>query len=563
MAERRMFAKTIIDSDAFLDMPLSAQALYFHLSMRADDDGFVNNPRKIQRMIGANDDDIKLLIAKQFIIPFDSGIVVIKHWKIHNYIQKDRYRPTSYKEERAMLSLEGNGVYTECIHNVSDSETQVRLGKVSIGKDRLEIGESAEPDGSALSPEKPIFHKFGEYKHVKLTDEQYSKLIADYGEARISEYIRKVDEYCQQNGKNYKDYMDEMYNKSVSEGKDVGEAAAAAISYGMEKGLDEGKLKTAIEKFLQKADIEKALNHKDDDNWYYNQLEKMVDSLEKGSELHDDYYLKLIEGQNKVADNDSKATDKETENAKKKAEELAKLESKYQSSFGSVFTRNETNGVNGSACTPYIDTEKMEKTIAAKEKLTGYLEQLAQRGMPQSVINDLLAMDPIKAVEYARILLKVPNKFETVKGLAERDQAAAKKLAVISSIGSSEEFTNAGKVAGTNFSTGFISTVGNLLQTALPNLSGLTVNVGRSETIQSESTKPPAETMNYQSNTERRLENVTILLETIATMMNDSANKKTTLSFNPTIETVVTMDGETIAKKVTQKQEEYQIRTST
>ena len=206
MAERRMFAKTIIDSDAFLDMPLSAQALYFHLSLRADDDGFVNNPRKIQRMIGANDDDIKLLIAKQFIIPFDSGIVVIKHWKIHNYIQKDRYRPTSYKEERAMLSLEGNGVYTECIHNVSDSETQVRLGKVSIGKDRLEIGESAEPDGSAPSHEKPVFHKFGEYKHVKLTDEQYSKLIADYGEAMISEYIRKADEYCQQNGKNYKDY---------------------------------------------------------------------------------------------------------------------------------------------------------------------------------------------------------------------------------------------------------------------------------------------------------------------------------------------------------------------
>lgn len=357
--------------------------------------------------------------------------------------------------------------------------------------------------------------------------------------------------------------MDEMYNKSVSEGKDVGEAAAAAISYGIEKGLDDDKIKTAMENFLKKADIEKALNHKDDDNWYYNQLEKMVGSLEKGSELHDDYYLKLIEGRNKVADNDSKATDKETENAKKKTEELAKLEAKYQSSFGSVFTRNETNGVNGSAGTPYIDTEKMEKTIAAKEKLTGYLEQLAQRGMPQSVINDLLAMDPIKAVEYARILLKVPNKFETVKSLAERDQAAAKKLAVISSIGSSEEFTNAGKVAGTNFSTGFISTVGNLLQTALPNLSGLTVNVGRSETIQSESTKPPAETMNYQSNTERRLENVTILLETIATMMNDSANKKTTLSFNPTIEAVVTMDGETITKKVTQKQEEYQIRTST
>ena len=84
MAERRMFAKTIIDSDAFLDMPLSSQSLYFHLSMRADDDGFINNPRKIQRMIGASDDDLKLLIAKRFIIPFESGIVVIKHWRIHS-----------------------------------------------------------------------------------------------------------------------------------------------------------------------------------------------------------------------------------------------------------------------------------------------------------------------------------------------------------------------------------------------------------------------------------------------------------------------------------------------
>ena len=90
MAERRMFAKTIIDSDAFLDMPLSAQALYFHLSMRADDDGFINNPKKIQRMVGASDDDCKLLLMKRFIIVFESGVVVIKHWRIHNYIRNDR-----------------------------------------------------------------------------------------------------------------------------------------------------------------------------------------------------------------------------------------------------------------------------------------------------------------------------------------------------------------------------------------------------------------------------------------------------------------------------------------
>ncbi len=112
MAERRMFAKTIIDSDAFLDMPLSTQVLYFHLNMRADDDGFINNPKKIQRMIGASEDDLKLLIAKNFIIPFESGIVVIKHWKIHNYIRNDRKKGTVYREEMSLLNSKENGAYT-------------------------------------------------------------------------------------------------------------------------------------------------------------------------------------------------------------------------------------------------------------------------------------------------------------------------------------------------------------------------------------------------------------------------------------------------------------------
>lgn len=137
-----MFAKTIIDSDAFLDMPLSTQALYFHLNMRADDDGFVNNPKKIQRMILASDDDMRILIGKNFIIPFESGIVVIKHWKIHNYIQSDRYKATNYQDEKAMLRIKENKAYTvvdnECIQDVSISDTQVRLGKGSIDKDNRE-----------------------------------------------------------------------------------------------------------------------------------------------------------------------------------------------------------------------------------------------------------------------------------------------------------------------------------------------------------------------------------------------------------------------------------------
>jgi 5-methylcytosine-specific restriction endonuclease McrA len=107
-----MFAKTIIDSDAFLDMPLSSQALYFHLSMRGDDDGFINNPRKIQKMVGASDDDLKVLIMKNFIIPFESGVVVIKHWKIHNYIRGDRKKDTVYPEEMSLLTEKDNGAYS-------------------------------------------------------------------------------------------------------------------------------------------------------------------------------------------------------------------------------------------------------------------------------------------------------------------------------------------------------------------------------------------------------------------------------------------------------------------
>lgn len=150
MAERRMFAKAIIDSDAFLDMPLSTQALYFHLSMRADDDGFINNPKKIQRMVGCSDDDLKLLCAKNFIIPFESGIVVIKHWRIHNYIRSDRYKPTTYGDEKAQLAIKENGAYTLNVLGIPDDNQTDTIGipdgipdgyhldtQVRIGKDRI------------------------------------------------------------------------------------------------------------------------------------------------------------------------------------------------------------------------------------------------------------------------------------------------------------------------------------------------------------------------------------------------------------------------------------------
>ena len=139
-----MFSKTIIDSDAFLDMPLSTQALYFHLAMRADDEGFVNNPKKVQRMIGASEDDLKILIMKRYILTFESGIIVIKHWKIHNYIQNDRFKPTTYVEEKATLTLDEKKSYTECIQNVSKVEPQVSIGKVSIDKNNILCEQVAE-----------------------------------------------------------------------------------------------------------------------------------------------------------------------------------------------------------------------------------------------------------------------------------------------------------------------------------------------------------------------------------------------------------------------------------
>lgn len=203
MAERRMFAKTIIDSDAFLDMPLTTQSLYFHLSMRADDDGFINNPKKIQKMIGASDDDLKLLIAKSFLIPFESGIVVIKHWKIHNYIQSDRYKATVYTEEKERLKIKENKayslgempMYTECIQDVSKVDTQVRLGKDRLGKGRLGEDRIDHTEDAKASK-----HAYGEYNHVKLTDSELEKLKQALGDDMTESCITYLDEYIEMKG---------------------------------------------------------------------------------------------------------------------------------------------------------------------------------------------------------------------------------------------------------------------------------------------------------------------------------------------------------------------------
>lgn len=147
MAERRMLSKKIIESDAFLDMPLSAQALYLHLNMAADDDGVVNAPKRVQRTCGAADDDLKLLQAKGFIIAFESGVIVVKHWRINNYIPKDRYHPSEYLEELSQLYVKANNAYTltptdtSCIQAVYKSYTENRLDKNRLDKNNTRTRE--------------------------------------------------------------------------------------------------------------------------------------------------------------------------------------------------------------------------------------------------------------------------------------------------------------------------------------------------------------------------------------------------------------------------------------
>lgn len=129
MSQKRMFSKQIVQSDAFMDMPQSTQLLYFHLSMEADDDGFIGSPKKVMRGVGSSDDDYKILIAKRFILVFPEGICVIKHWLIHNYIQSDRYHETKYVEQKKLLSIKGNKAYTDKKINVVPliAEKQAKL----------------------------------------------------------------------------------------------------------------------------------------------------------------------------------------------------------------------------------------------------------------------------------------------------------------------------------------------------------------------------------------------------------------------------------------------------
>ena len=204
-----MFTQKIIDSDAFLDMPLSAQALYFHLNMRADDDGFVNNPKRIQRTIGAADDDLKLLVAKRFVLAFETGIIVIKHWRMHNLLRKDRYNPTQYQEEMSRLLLKDNGSYTENVEipmiaesneNVATTwqpdgnqmATQDRIGKDSIDKVSIDKG-SIDYNGikdayNALCPSLPAVKSLSDARRKAIKARLNTYTVDDLHEAfRLAE----------------------------------------------------------------------------------------------------------------------------------------------------------------------------------------------------------------------------------------------------------------------------------------------------------------------------------------------------------------------------------------
>lgn len=191
MAQRRMFSKKITETDKFLEMPLSSQALYFHLSMGADDEGFIDRAKTIQRTIGASDDDMKLLIAKGFLIPFESGVVVIRHWRIHNYIQADRFQKTIHEKERNQLEYDSSKTaqlkpLDECIQNVSKMDTQVR-----IGKDRLELGKNIY---CRVSDETPTASN-DEKERINLTAK--TKEILDYLNNKLSANYKSTSKKTQ------------------------------------------------------------------------------------------------------------------------------------------------------------------------------------------------------------------------------------------------------------------------------------------------------------------------------------------------------------------------------
>ena len=195
MAERRMFTKKVTDDDNFMSLSSSAQALYLHLSMSADDDGFCNQVSLSMFKAHASVQDLQALLEKRYIYQFENGVIVIKHWRMANALRKDRYTPTAFQEELSHLKLKDNGSYTwlpDGCQMVADC-----LPQDSIGKDSIDKG-SIEEDN--IPPKKEPKHIYGEYGHVRLTDTERNKLMDEYGEAKTSEAIKYLDEYIEMKG---------------------------------------------------------------------------------------------------------------------------------------------------------------------------------------------------------------------------------------------------------------------------------------------------------------------------------------------------------------------------
>ena len=196
MADKRMMSKSVIDTDVFLDMPASTQCLYFHLLLRADDDGFLKNAKTIMRTVGASQDDMKLLIAKQYLILFDSGTIVIKHWRIHNYIKKDRYKPTDCEEAR-LIDVNDKGEYIllepTCIQNGTTAEpTCIQNG--TSGKVRLEI-ELGKSKGSVNKKIKKESALPAEVKRRKLFTSYQEKIKPISGSVEGDRLSSLLDDY--------------------------------------------------------------------------------------------------------------------------------------------------------------------------------------------------------------------------------------------------------------------------------------------------------------------------------------------------------------------------------
>ena len=204
MAERRMFAKTIVTSDAFLDMPLSARCLYFTLGMFADDDGFVNNPRSIMRQVGASIDDLNILMVRKFIISFESGVIVIKHWRINNYLRNDRYQETKYLEEKKQLQIESNGAYRYTSGIPSVYPDKDSIGKDSIDKNSINticaVPETdTTPAKQEISENVIITFILNDKSEFPITEEIYNQFIELYPNVDVMQELRNIKGWCMSN----------------------------------------------------------------------------------------------------------------------------------------------------------------------------------------------------------------------------------------------------------------------------------------------------------------------------------------------------------------------------